>query len=90
MRLLSIAAALLAPMLLFGCDEEHPASLREAYFAYLDARAADGEPEEALAGLGWTVERLEEAVERMRGRDPEGFEALVNAYLASRGLPRDE
>ncbi|MCK4593878.1 hypothetical protein KAU45_05200 [bacterium] len=83
----------LLPLILAACDSDHPASLREAYFAYLDARAAGadaGEIEDALAGLGWNTDGLTSAVERLRSEDPEGFRGLINAYRAARGLPRDE
>lgn len=81
------------PLILATCDSDHPASLREAYFAYLDARAAGiGERgiEGVLGDLGWTAGKLETAVERLRSEDPEGFRGLINAYRAARGLPRDE
>ncbi len=81
--------ALLA-LLVAACDEEHPASLRDAYFAYLDARSTRGDTRQALEGLGWTVDELESAVNRLRSEDPEGFRALMDAYRASRGLPKDE
>ena len=89
MRLLCVALALLA-LLFAACDSDHPASFREAYFAYLDARSAGQDLGSALEGMGWTVEELESAVEHMRSEDPEGFRALIDAYRASRGLPKDD
>jgi hypothetical protein len=83
-------ALVLLTLLAAACDEEHPASLRDAYFAYLDARSTGGDTEQALEGLGWTVEDLESAVNHLRSEDPEGFRALMDAYRASRGLPKDE
>ena len=80
----------LLALLAAACDEEHPASLRDAYFAYLDARSTGGDTQQALEGLGWTVDDLESAVDRLRSEDPEGFRALMDAYRASRGLPQDE
>jgi hypothetical protein len=89
MSRVSLVIALL-PLLFAACDSEHPASLREAYFVYLDARSAGQDLEPALEVLGWTVEELESAVEHMRSEDPEGFRALIDAYRASRGLPKDD
>jgi hypothetical protein len=86
----TLLVLVLLPFLFAACDEEHPAPLREAYFAYLDARSAGRDAEPVLEGLGWTVEELESAVEHMRSEDPEGFRALIDAYRASRGLPKDE
>jgi hypothetical protein len=77
-------------LLAAACDSDHPAPFREAYFAYLDARSAGRDTEPVLEGLGWTVEELESAEEHMRSEDPEGFRALIDAYRASRGLPKDE
>ncbi|MCX7021882.1 MAG: hypothetical protein NTW26_06375 [bacterium] len=85
----SIVLALLT-LLFAACDENHPASLREAYFAYLDARSAGRDSEPTLEDLGWTVEELESAVGHLRSEDPEGFRALIDAYRASRGLPKDD
>ena len=85
--------ALLSLVLLLACAEEHPAPLREAYFAYLDARSGGDGAEEignVLGGLGWSPDKLASAVERLRSEDPEGFRGLIDAYRASRGLPRDE
>jgi hypothetical protein len=93
MRRRFLVLALLAPLLLAACDSGHRADLQEAYFAYLDARTAEAGEEEigaVLGGLGWTAEELEDAVERLRSEDPEGFRGLIDAYRASRGLPRDE
>ncbi|OGD75458.1 MAG: hypothetical protein A2Y64_03810 [Candidatus Coatesbacteria bacterium RBG_13_66_14] len=84
-----LAIALLT-LLAAACDSDHPASLREAYFAYLDARSAGGDTGAALEGLGWTVGELESAVEHLRSEDPEGFRALMDAYRASRGLPKGD
>ncbi|HUT97921.1 MAG TPA: hypothetical protein VM054_02440 [bacterium] len=80
----------LLTLLFAACDSDHPASLREAYFAYLDARSAGRDTEPALEGLGWTIGELESAVEHLRSEDPEGFRALIDAYRASRGLPKDD
>jgi hypothetical protein len=80
----------LVTLLFAACDSDHPASFREAYFAYLDARSAGQDLGPVLDVLGWSVEELESAEGRMRSEDPEGFRALIDAYRASRGLPKDE